>query len=171
MMGKNLVDHGYEVPELSVLVKDHKDWTYECGKVVPTRPVLSGNNCINIHLSEIISEIVEPLIINEQGSEVQSTEEFLSRIDDLNTDVLNGRDNTSWNVLDKFSSYWSRSVLNDNGHNQLQTHESNTNVSVSGVYDSREDEVPTTTEQTVRQMTDNTEENDLGGVEEDRLLN
>ena len=56
----------------------------ESNKPVPTRPVMSGNCTINTHLSEMISEIVEPLALEYDGCEVQSSEEALAVIDQLN---------------------------------------------------------------------------------------
>ena len=51
MMRNNLAS-GQEVPTMVLLVKDHK--RIEEGKVVPTLPVVSGNKCINTHLSELL---------------------------------------------------------------------------------------------------------------------
>ena len=46
-MMKNLLDHGYEVPQMSILVKDHKDWSFSSKKPLPSRPIMSGNSCLN----------------------------------------------------------------------------------------------------------------------------
>ena len=43
-MKENLIDHGYEVPTMKILVKDHKEWSQDSGKEIPTRPVVDGAN-------------------------------------------------------------------------------------------------------------------------------
>ena len=83
-MLNNLTVAGLDLPEMYLLTKDHKQWSVESNKPVPTRPVMSGNCTINTHLSEMISEIVEPLALEYDGCEVQSSEEALAVIDQLN---------------------------------------------------------------------------------------
>ena len=53
-MLKNIQDHGQEVPEMVLLVKDHKSWKKDAP--IPMRPVVSGNKCINTYLPELLSE-------------------------------------------------------------------------------------------------------------------
>ena len=53
-MKRNIKGYGYQIPEMSLLVKDHKPWQEISNKPVPTRPVLSGNDCLNTHLSDNI---------------------------------------------------------------------------------------------------------------------
>ena len=101
-MLKNLTVAGLDLPEMSLLVKDHKSWSFESGKPVPTRPVLSGNCAINTHLSELISEIIEPVALQYNGAEVQSSEEMLAQIDMINVHVSEHKNIPTWNVLDKF---------------------------------------------------------------------
>ena len=72
-MTGNIMDHGAEVPEMVLLLKDHKKWSPESGAPVPSRPVVSGNKGLNTHLSELISEILEPVALNMQSVEVSST--------------------------------------------------------------------------------------------------
>ena len=100
MMG-NIQNHSLEVPEMALLVKDHKQWSKSSKKPVPTRPVVSGNNGINTHLSEFISELLEPLVMELGSGEVSSTEEALSVITDLNKRVSKGDDLSKVNVLDE----------------------------------------------------------------------
>ena len=76
----------------------------ESNKPVPTRPVMSGNCTINTHLSEMISEIVEPLALEYDGCEVQSSEEALAVIDQLNNEVNREGKPPSYNCLEKFES-------------------------------------------------------------------
>ena len=58
---ETVLNHSLEVCPLSLLYKDHKGWDLESGKIPPTRPLASGNRGMNLHLSEIISEVVEPV--------------------------------------------------------------------------------------------------------------
>ena len=89
-MNNNLHVSGLDVPEMVILIKDHKKWNKGSGEVLPSRPVVSGNNTINTHLSEIISEIVEPLALESDGMEINSSEEALGLIDSLNTRIKAG---------------------------------------------------------------------------------
>ena len=55
------------------------------GKPPPSRSIVSGNMGMNMSLSELISMILEPIANEwEHGFEVNSTGDFLSRIDSLN---------------------------------------------------------------------------------------
>ena len=78
-MGKNIIETSYQIPEMSLLVKDHKAWCEDDKKPVPSRPVLSGNSCLNTHLSELVSEILEPISTRITSAEITSTEEDLTR--------------------------------------------------------------------------------------------
>ena len=89
-MLKNLVNHSLEVPDMALLIKDHKPWQESSGTPVPSRPVVSGNKGVNTHLSEIIAELLEPLVLKLGGGEVSSTEEALYLINDLNKKINNG---------------------------------------------------------------------------------
>ena len=84
-MNRNIQGSSMEVPEMVLLVKDHKCWNPESKDPVPTRPVMSGNKGINSHLSEWLSEILEPIALNMASAEVNSTEEVLAKIDELNS--------------------------------------------------------------------------------------
>ena len=65
---------------LSLLYKDHKEWKRESGKCPPTRPVAGGHLGMNLYLSEVISDLVEPLVDTYPGGrEVISTEDLLDR--------------------------------------------------------------------------------------------
>ena len=89
--------------------------------MVPTRPVLSGNNCINTHLSEIISELLEPLVLNKQDAEINSTEEFLSKVDELNEEIMNNTELSSNNVLSQFTPYWESPLTPSGGLTKTDT--------------------------------------------------
>ena len=51
------------------------------------RPILSGNSCLNTHLSEIISELIDAITLERNGAEIQSTEEALEKIDQIDKDT------------------------------------------------------------------------------------
>ena len=80
MLGETLA-----ICPVSLLFKDHKNWTKESGGVPPTRHVAGGHKGMNLHLSEIISDILEPLVETLGGDEVISTEDLLAQVDILNT--------------------------------------------------------------------------------------
>ena len=103
-MNKNVSEQGYQIPEMFILVKDHKQWTEEEGRPVPSRPVLSGNCCLNTHLSELLSELVEPVSTRLQGAEINSTEEALSKISSLNKHIKSDRNWTSKQISNVLQS-------------------------------------------------------------------
>ena len=79
-MAKNLSDKGEQVCQITLLIKDHKSWTEDSGKPVPSRPVISGNSGLNCHLSEMISMIIDPLAYEHNGNEVDSTDDMLDKL-------------------------------------------------------------------------------------------
>ena len=79
-MNNNIQGTSMEVPEMVLLVKDHKEWDSSSDRPVPTRPVVSGNRGLNTHLSELLSEILEPATNFVGGAEILSTEEALQKI-------------------------------------------------------------------------------------------
>ena len=50
----------------------------------PSRPVVAGNCGLNSHLSELISLVLEPITLEADGCEINSTSEMLSRLDNIN---------------------------------------------------------------------------------------
>ena len=104
-MLNNLTVSGLDLPEMSLLTKDHKSWSWDSNKPVPTRPVMSGNCCINTHLSELISEVVEPLVLEYDGAEVQSSEEVLALLDNINEHVAVEGKPPNTNYLEKFQYF------------------------------------------------------------------
>ena len=88
-MTKNLIDKGEQVCQMQLLLKDHKDWSEESGKAIPSRPVVSGNNGLNCHLSELVSLLIEPVAFEHDGSEVDSTDDMLAKINELNSRLSN----------------------------------------------------------------------------------
>ena len=113
MLKNNLVSD-LDVPEMSILIKDHKKWSVDSGEPVPSQPVLSGNNTINTHLSELISELVEPIVSEHTGAEIQSTEEALSILDEINWSIDKNGQIPRTNVLEKF--------INNQGFDYSESH-------------------------------------------------
>ena len=89
-MNKNIQEVSSQIPEMSLLIKDHKE--QKEGAPIPTRPVLSGNNCLNTHLSELVSEVIEPISTRISSAEVTSTEETLQKLTQLNAMIREEKD-------------------------------------------------------------------------------
>ena len=79
-----IADHGVEVPPMYLLVKDHKK--VDGSGLPPTRPVVSACASMGVHLTNVLSDILEPLA-NKIGTSFEfiSTEDLLSKIDKHNT--------------------------------------------------------------------------------------
>ena len=92
-----MTDRGEVVSPLYLLIKDHKNWSYETGTPPPSRPICSGNMGYNRHISEIVSSILEPLGHAAGGSDIDSTGGLLDRIKDLNMELKE----KNWSKLQK----------------------------------------------------------------------
>ena len=103
-MNRNLQGSSLEIPEMVLLIKDHKAWRYGENIAVPSCPVVSGSRNINTHLSEFVSEILEPISREMKSGEVSSTEEALSKIDKLNEDIRANLDTPHDDTLHEFTS-------------------------------------------------------------------
>ena len=80
-MRETMINNSLAVCPLYLLYKDHKGWDVSKGPVPPTRPVASGNRGMNLHLSEILSDILEPVADGVKDScEVISTEDMVARM-------------------------------------------------------------------------------------------
>ena len=98
-INRNIQGTSLEVPDMVLLVKDHKDYKPGMSGVVPTRPVVSGSRGINTHLSEWLSEILEP-VANSMGSgEIASTEEAVHHLDRINDEVRASTDTPHDDIL------------------------------------------------------------------------
>ena len=82
------MDQGAQAAPLRLLLKDHKEWSNSSGKEIPSRPVVNGQSGYNNHLSEILSLILGPVAREAQGSEINSTGDLLSNIQDMNNSIL-----------------------------------------------------------------------------------
>ena len=88
---QSMVEHSEAVAPLYLLVKDHKGLSQESGEAPPSRPVFSGNQGFNKHLSEIVYLILELLGHALEGNEIDSTGALLAEINDLNKKRENGQ--------------------------------------------------------------------------------
>ena len=134
---RNIQKHSLEVPEMCLLVKDHKLWSESTGKQVPSRPVLSGNKGVNTHLSELISEILEPIVTQMKSGEVVSTEEALFRFVELNKEIRKGRDLSDINVLESLGEQNKSQIFQDEWCRLLKTFETleySDYLNLSGLY-------------------------------------
>ena len=112
-MQENLIDHGMEVPEMKLLIKDHKKWSPGSGESVPSRPVVNGRGGYNTHLSEIISQILEPIALKMNGAEVCSTEETLATFEKINNMIDNDPLWRSFDVLQNILGEKGKDVMDD----------------------------------------------------------
>ena len=87
---KNMQDNNNELADMYCLIKDHKHWSSDSKMPVPSRPVVSGNETFNVHLSEILSELIEPVTRETSSVETVSTEEALCHINKLNDHIERG---------------------------------------------------------------------------------
>ena len=92
MMGESL-----ESCPVHLLYKDHKGWSQDKGGVPPTRSVAGGNRGINLHLSEIVSDVLEPMVGRVTGGyEVISTEDTLARLEDVSESMRDWTPSSWW---------------------------------------------------------------------------
>ena len=82
------INQSSNVSSFSLLVKDHKKVPE--GELPSTRPLCNGSEGMGVHFSNLLSDYVEP-IANEMEDtiEVTSTEDFISKINEFNHDVMN----------------------------------------------------------------------------------
>ena len=91
---KNIINHSLALCPMYLTYKDHKGWTGEDNSPPPTRPIAGGNTGMNIHLSETISEMIEPLVDKYvDGNEIISTEDLKARVEMINDE---NKDWTHW---------------------------------------------------------------------------
>ena len=78
---ETMMGEGQAVCPLSLLYKDHKGWDASKGPTPPTRPVAGGHIGINMHISEIVSDLLDPVVaVYRGGREIISTEDLLARV-------------------------------------------------------------------------------------------
>ena len=93
---KTMINKSLSLCPMYLTFKDHKGWTGEDGSPPPTRPIAGGNTGMNLHISEILSEIVEPIVdAYIGGNEIISTEDMKAEIEIIN-DEQKSWTNWSW---------------------------------------------------------------------------
>ena len=80
-------DEGSQVAPLRLMIKDHKSWVEDSGKPPPSCPVCNGKAEFNCHLSELLSVIYGPVVQEASGAEINSTNDLLSSINALNSNL------------------------------------------------------------------------------------
>ena len=63
------INHSHSVCPMNLTFKDHKGWTGEDNSPPSTRPIAGGNTGMNLHISEVLSEIVEPMVDAYEGGD------------------------------------------------------------------------------------------------------
>ena len=64
---------------------------------------MSGNSGINTHLSEVLSELLEPIVNNKVCAEVSSTEEAICEMENVNKHIQHGNNIDTLDGLMKYS--------------------------------------------------------------------
>ena len=62
-----MMGEGQSVCPLTLLYKDHKGWDASMGTTPPTRPVAGGHLGINMQISEIVSDLLDPVVATYRG--------------------------------------------------------------------------------------------------------
>ena len=93
---ETMLGEGMATCPVTLLFKDHKNWKSGTTTIPPTKHVAGGHLGMNLHLSEVVSDILEPLVGTlEEGEEVISTEDLLAKIDKLNI-LMEGWTSGTW---------------------------------------------------------------------------
>ena len=101
---ETLMGESMSVCPVSLLYKDHKGWVPGGGSKPPTRPVAGGHLGINLHISEVVSDILDPVVeLVEGGKEIISTEDMVAKVEMLNDKMKD------WNP----GKYWAGMVEED----------------------------------------------------------
>ena len=78
---ETMMGNGQAMCPLSLLYKDHKGWVPGMGSTPPTRPVAGGHLGLNMQLSEIVSDLLDPVVATYKGGkEIISTEDMVARV-------------------------------------------------------------------------------------------
>ena len=82
---ETMIGNSLTLCPLYLTYKDHKGWDHTRGTPPPTRPIAGGNTGLNLHLSEVLSEVTESVAAHHKDTcEVISTEDMIARIQELN---------------------------------------------------------------------------------------
>ena len=66
---ETMMGNGQALCPLTLLYKDHKGWDASMGTTPPTRPVAGGHLGINMQISEIVSDLLDPVVATYRGGE------------------------------------------------------------------------------------------------------
>ena len=77
--------------------------------------MVSGNRGVNTHLSELISEILEPLSLKMGGGEIASTEEALHDISKVNNKIRES--GGEWDGMNIIKDIYEAKAMNSGGTN------------------------------------------------------
>ena len=101
---ETMMGDGQSVCPLSHLYKDHKGWSASLGTTSSTRPVAGSHLGINLHISEIVSDLLDPVVAHYRGGrDIISTEDMVARVE-----ILNDKEK-DWTT----SSYWGGMILGE----------------------------------------------------------
>ena len=99
---ESMIGESMSVCPISLLFKDHKGWSKDSGKVPPTRQVAGGHMGMNLHMSELISDILEPIVETiPGGEEVISSEDLQANLEDLNKSNKDWNSNKWWESMEE----------------------------------------------------------------------
>ena len=94
---ETMLGDGLSVCPITLLFKDHKGWKNTQGKVPPTRQVAGGHVGLNMNLSEMVSDILEPMVGTIQGgTEVISTDDMVANVEEVNKGMEGWNNRKAW---------------------------------------------------------------------------
>ena len=97
---ETMLGGGHTVCPVTLLFKDHKGWRKDMGTVPPTRHVAGGHVGMNLYLSEVVSDMMEPLVGNiEGGKEVISTEDMIANVMESNDGMEDWDEGHAWDEV------------------------------------------------------------------------
>ena len=93
----NMMNNSLNLCPMYLSYKDHKGWEGKDDSPPPTRPIAAGNTGMNLHISEVISEMIEPMVdAFVGGEEVISTEDLKAKMEKLNEENENWKSSDWW---------------------------------------------------------------------------
>ena len=120
---------------LYLLYNDHKGWHWGLGGAPPTRPIASGNQGMNVHISELNSEVIESVVTAYDGGvEVISTEDMIARLEELNERNKNWTSGSWWENCEDDEFIICGKCLGDDGSKLCRC---DTNQDIQGLDDDK----------------------------------